>query len=123
MESMMDTKHEDLTPAEIRYLEHARACESEGVSLLQYCRDKGLSVYSLYSTRRRLVQKGVIAGGRAGGKAAGKPGRFVAVRVAASSPAVTGPSCRLRHPSGWTIECASLPDPRWLSRLVVGAGA
>jgi hypothetical protein len=119
----MDTKHEGLKPAERRYFEHMRACESQGVSLLQYCRDKGLSVYSLYSTRRRLIQKGVLARGRAGRTAPEDPGKFIAVRVAAPSPGVAGPSCRLRHPSGWVIECASLPDAQWLSGLVSGAGA
>jgi hypothetical protein len=120
---MMDTKLEDLTSAERRYIEHARACESLGVSLLQYCRDNGLSVYSLYSTRRRLIKKGVLASGRAGRKASEKPGRFIAVRVAAPSPGVARPICQLRHPSGWVIECASLPDAKWLSGLVAGAGA
>jgi hypothetical protein len=120
---MMDTKLEDLTSAQRRYIEHARACESLGVSLLQYCRDNGLSVYSLYSTRRRLIKKGVLASGRAGRKASEKPGRFIAVRVAAPSPGVARPICQLRHPSGWVIECASLPDAKWLSGLVAGAGA
>jgi hypothetical protein len=120
---MMDTKHEDLTAAERGYIEHARACESRGVSLLQYCRDNGLSVCSLYSTRRRLIKKGVLAGGRAGGKARRKPAKFIAVRVAEPSPGVAGSNCRLRHPSGWVIECASLPDAQWLSGLVAGAGA
>lgn len=119
----MDTKHEDLRPAERRYIEHARACESQGVSLLQYCRDNALSVCSLYSTRRRLIKKGVLARGRAGRKAPGKSAKFIAVRVAEPSPGVAGPTCRLRHPSGWVIECANLPDVQWLSGLVSGAGA
>jgi len=119
----MDTKHEDLTPAERQYIEHARACESQGVSLLQYCRDNGLSVCSLYSTRRRLTQKGVLSGGRVGRRAPGKPGKFIAVRIAEPSPGVAAPICRLRHPSGWVIECPSLPDAQWLSGLVAGAGA
>ncbi|MGA9645574.1 MAG: hypothetical protein WBQ76_06615 [Candidatus Korobacteraceae bacterium] len=120
---MMDTKHEDLTPAERRYIEHARACESQGVSLLQYYRDNGLSVYTLYNIRRRLIQKGVLPRRRSARIAPGKPGRFIAVRVAGPSSGVTGPICRLRHPSGWVIECASLPDAQWLSALMAGAPA
>jgi hypothetical protein len=123
MEGMMDTKHEDLTPAERQYIEHARSCEGQGVSLLQYCRDNGLSVCSLYSTRRRLIKKGVLASSRAGRKAPGKPGKFIKVRVAEPGPGVTGPICRLRHPSGWVIECTALPDAQWLLGLVAGAGA
>ncbi len=116
----MDTKHEDLTPAERRYMELARTCESQGVSLLQYYRDNGLSLYTLYNVRRRLIQKGVLPRRR---PVRGAPGKFIAVRVTAPSPGVSGPSCRLRHPSGWVIECASLPDAQWLSALMAGARA
>jgi hypothetical protein len=95
----MDTKHEDLTPAERGYIEHARACESQRVSLLQYCHDNGLSVSSLYSTRQRLIQKGVLARGRAGRKAPGKPGRFIKVRVAEPTPGCQGRSAGCGTPA------------------------
>jgi hypothetical protein len=123
MEGMMDTKHEDLTPAEQRYLEHARAAESQGVRLAQYYRANGLSVHTLYNIRRRLIQKGVLTRRRGARRAAGKPERFVAVRVAVPNPGMTGSICRLRHPSGWVIECGSLPDAQWLSALMAGAAA
>ncbi len=119
----MDTKQEDLTPAERRYMELARASESQGIPLLQYYRDHGLSLYTLYNVRRRLIQKGVIPRRRSGRTAAAKPGKFIAVRIAAPSPGVTAPTCRLRHPSGWVIECTSLPDAQWLSALMAGVSA
>jgi hypothetical protein len=65
MESTMSDEHESLTPAEQQYLEHARAAQSEGISLLQYYRAKELSVYSLYNIRRRLIKKGVVRRERA----------------------------------------------------------
>lgn len=111
----MDTKHEELTPAERKYLEHARAAESQGVRLAQYYRANGLSVYSLYNVRRRLIKKGIVARGRGGrSTASSKPERFIAVRVA---PVGMGAVCRLRHPSGWLIECGSWPEVSWLREL------
>ena len=40
----MTTKHDDLAPAEQRYLEHAREAEKQGLSLPQYYRSTALSV-------------------------------------------------------------------------------
>lgn len=116
----MDTKREDLTPAERRYLEHAQAAESQGVSLLQYYRANGLSAYALYNVRGRLIKKGVLTTRRAARIVPGKASGFVAVRVSARNTAATGPICRLRHPSGWVIECASWPEGSWMAALLRG---
>jgi len=116
----MDIKHEDLTAGERRYLEHARAAKSQGISLAQYYRANGLSVYTLYNIRRGLIRKGLVTRGRAARATPSKSGGFVAVRVAAPSVGTVSPTCQLRHPSGWVIECGSLPDVRWLSALISG---
>ncbi len=116
----MDTKYEDLTAGERRYLEHARAAKSQGVSLLQYYRANGLSVYVLYNVRRGLIRKGVLTRSRVARAVRAKSSGFVAVRVAPISAPTTEPKCQLRHPSGWVIECGSLPDVRWLSALMSG---
>jgi len=114
----MDTKHEDLTAGEQRYFEHVRAAEKQGISLAQYYRATGLSVYTLYNVRRGLIRKGVLARRCAARPVRGKAGEFVAVRVATGSTATRDPMCRLRHPSGWVMECGSLPDAQWLSALI-----
>jgi hypothetical protein len=116
----MAMKHTDLTAGERRYLEHARAAESQGISLLQYYRSNGLSVYTLYNIRRGLIRKGVVARGRATRAMQAKSGGFVEVRVGPSDTQTTSPKCQLRHPSGWVIDCGSLPDVRWLSALMSG---
>src|SRR5215469_18140032 len=114
----MNTKSEDLTAAEQQYLERAKAAEGEGMSLAQYYRAKGLSVYSLYNVRRRLIQKGVVARGRAAWSTArSKTEAFVAVRVVKPAEAGSSSVCRLKHPSGWVIECASWPEPSWMAAL------
>jgi hypothetical protein len=115
----MNTEHEDLTPAERRYLENVRAAESQGMGLAQYYRAKGLSVYTLYNVRRRLIRKGVVARGRAAwSRARAKADSFIAVRVAKSPVARAESVCRLRHPSGWVIECGSWPEGSWIAGLV-----
>lgn len=105
----MDTKHEELTAAE-----HAERAQSQGQTVVEYCRQTGLSVHALYSARRQLKEKGVLPGAPRRRRVPKKPGKFMTVSVAQSAPAIV---CRLRHPSGWVVECASLPDPRWMKDL------
>jgi hypothetical protein len=47
----MNTKHEDLSPAEREFLEHEQAANSHGVPLSQYCRTAALNITSLYNIR------------------------------------------------------------------------
>ena len=105
----METKHEELTAAE-----HAELAQSQGKTVVEYCRQTGLSVHALYSARRELKEKGVLPGSPKRRQVRKKPGKFIAVSVAESVPAVV---CRVRHPSGWVVECASWPDPRWMQEL------
>lgn len=112
----MNTKREGLTAAEQRYLEHAEAAQSEGVSLRQYYRAAGLSESSLYGVRRRLIRKGVVAARyRRTDRVPKKRDSFVAVQVSTASP---GPMCRMRHPNGWVIECSQWPEASWMAALL-----
>jgi hypothetical protein len=114
----MSTKQQYLTGAERRYLEYARAAESEGMRLSQYYRSKGLSVYSLYNVRRRLIKKGVVERARAAWSTTRREAAaFVAVRLAEPARPSTGSVCRLQHPSGWVLECGSWPEPSWMREL------
>jgi len=105
----MDTKHEELTAAE-----HAERAQSQGQTVVEYCRQSGLSVHALYSARRQLKEKGVLRAAPKQRRVLKKPGKFLTVSVAESVPAA---ACRLRHPSGWVIECGELPDPSWMKEL------
>ena len=114
----MSGEQESLTPAEQQYLEHVRAAQGEGISLLQYYRAKELSVYSLYNIRRRLIKKGVVRRERAAWSTTKrKSDAFVAVHVTRAASGA-GVVCRVQHPSGWVIECASWPEPSWISSLL-----
>lgn len=117
----MNAKREELTAGERRYLEHVRQARSQGKGLSQYCRSVGLNLFSLYSMRRQMRRKGILppapqsatAVGAKESRGSAVPARFVAVRVvepAVPAAASAGLVCRLRHSSGWMIECGSWPE-------------
>lgn len=112
----METKNEHLTAAERCYLEHAERAQSQGQTLAEYCRRTGLSPHVLYSARRQLKIKGVLAQSRKRQSVCGKPGQFITVSVSEAARSVSA-LCRLRHPSGWVMECGSWPDASWLREL------
>ena len=106
-ESEMNAKREELTEGERRYLEHVRRARSQGMGLSQYCRCLGLNPFSLYSMRRQMRRKGILAPAQQGARVAGTkgvrgsavPGRFVAVQVV--EPAV--PAAVASTPAGLVI--------------------
>jgi len=105
----MDTKHEEMTAAK-----HVERAQSQGQTVAEYCRQAGVSPHLLYGARRRLRKSGALPGSPKRRRVRSKPGKFIAVSVADSVPAVV---CRLRHPTGWVVECASWPDPSWMKGL------
>jgi hypothetical protein len=100
-------------------LAHLDEARKLGVSFSQYCRDKQISFHQWSWIKRALVRKGVIGVRRRAERS--KVADFVPVRVAA--PAATTTACRIRHPSGWTIECTSFPEVSWMSALMSGEAA
>jgi hypothetical protein len=119
--TMSDETRGELTLGQQRFMERMQEAQNEGVSLPDYYRAHGLSMAMLYKVRRQLVQKGIVPPPRQEQRVSG-PDKFVQVRVQASlggaELAVGGPVCRLRHPSGWLIECGTWPQPQWLLRLM-----
>ena len=119
---MNEQKQAELTLGERRYLERVREAQSEGVSLKDYYLAHGLSLRMLSRVQRQLTDKGIVPPPSSVVAEAGKAGKLIEVRVTDSVggggfPAAV-PVCRLRHPSGWLIECGMWPDPRWLSGLM-----
>jgi hypothetical protein len=115
-------KQSDLTLGEERYLERTREAEKEGSSLHAYYRAHGLSLNMLYKVRRQLVAKGIVAASTNAPVSARPASKLVEVRLAQGmgkvEMPVAGSVCRLRHPSGWVIECGGWPEPRWLAGLM-----
>jgi hypothetical protein len=116
---MSDRNLEGLSERERTCLAHLEEAKRLGINFSRYCREKNLSFHQWAWVKRALMRKGVVGGGRraAEGKAAG----FATVRVAA--PTVSATVCRIRHPSGWTIECASFPEVSWMTALMSGEAA
>jgi len=117
---MSDRNLEGLSERERACLVHLDEAKRLGVNFSRYCREKDLSIHQWSWVKRALVRKGVISERRRAerSKAAG----FVPVRIAPAVSAATT-VCRIRHPSGWTIECASYPEASWMSALMSGESA
>ena len=117
---MSDETRGELTLGQQRFMERMQEAQNEGVSLPDYYRAHGLSMAMLYKVRRQLVQKGIVPPTQP--QLTSGPEKFVQVRVQESlaGPELTvrGPVCRLRHPSGWLIECGMWPQPQWLLQLM-----
>jgi hypothetical protein len=105
---------DELSEKEQACLAHHRQAQTLGISFAEYCRERDLKVNQWYWVRTGLIRRGVIAGH---GKAdADKPAGFASVRIAPSASETT--ACRIHHPSGWVIECDSVPQAQWLSDLI-----
>jgi hypothetical protein len=108
---------------EAAYLEHLQGAKALGISLSEYCRRNDLRVEEWYQVRRQMVQKGLMTRTQGGGRRnRSRPPvtAFAPVRLTAAPPAAAATPCLIRHPSGWMIECTSLPAASWLNALVVG---
>jgi hypothetical protein len=126
----MEAEQSELTPREQAYFEHVRQAKAEGLTLKAYCEQRGVNVRSLYGVRRALMGKGILprvlpaktkveSTTRTNAKGSGK---FVAVRLADEGTGAGQAVCRVRHPSGWTIECGRFPEAGWVLELMGGGG-
>lgn len=118
---MRERHVDELSEREAAFLDHLRRSESQGVSLAEYCRGRDLDIGVLYRIKQRLAQRGVNDCREvAVKKARALPPRFAPVRISPEAASVGSTACRIKHPAGWIVECASLPPPAWLSALMIG---
>ena len=119
---MSDQIVEGLNERERECLAHLEEAKKLGINFSRYCREKHLSFHQWTWITRALVRKGVVGVRRRTEGSNG--GGFLPVRIV---PAATMKSttatlvCRIHHPSGWTIECASYPEVSWMLALMSGA--
>jgi hypothetical protein len=101
-------------------LVHLRQAKELGVNFSQYCRERDLKFHQWMWVKRGLFRKGVIERACGAGKA--KSAGFAPVRMAPAAATMPTPAaatgCRIRHPSGWMIECTGYPEVSWLSALL-----
>jgi hypothetical protein len=116
--AMSERAVDGLNERELACLAHLEEAKKLGLNFSRYCREKHLSFHQWAWIKRVLVRKGVISERRQA--EASKVASFVSVRVAAP---VAATACRIRHPSGWMIECSSYPDASWVLALMSGAAA
>jgi hypothetical protein len=102
---------ERLTERELQILDHLEQAQGLDVPLTEYASAYGLDVKDLYAGKAQLVKKGLLPSR----SPAPERSDFVPVRV---SGVRGGSLCRLTHPSGWVIECATLPEATWISALM-----
>jgi hypothetical protein len=124
---MLEVASEKLTERERTCVEHFRQAAERGGGFAEYCRSNGLKANEWHAVKHGMMLKGLLGPSRrpAAKRSKGKRSRFVSVRIArpGSPSALATPACRVRHPSGWVIECASLPEARWLAALMAGEPA
>ena len=123
---MLDVATDKLTERERECMKHIRQARERGLSFAEYCRSVGLKANEWHAVRHGMVQKGLLPGRRSpvAKRKPTKPrrSRFIPVRLRPSRSAEisVGAVCRLRHASGWVIECTSLPELQWLKGLIGG---
>jgi hypothetical protein len=119
--TMSKWKLEELNERERACLGHLEQAKKLGLSFSRYCREKELSLGQWAWVKRVLVRKGVISERRRAEGSKVKAVGFAPVRIApVAGPMTATTGCRIRHPSGWTIECMGYPEVAWLSALLSG---
>ena len=109
---MREANVEGLSEGEVAFLDHLRQSEVRGVSLAEYCRGRDLDVGVLYRIKQGLAHRGVSDCREvAVKKARALPPRFAPVRISPEAASVGSTACWIKHPVGWIVECAILPQP------------
>lgn len=106
----MTKKREGLTARQRYWLDCIEDCERAGRTLKAYAEERDISVTTLYSWKKQLKQKGLLAGGRS---------RFQRVRVAEAS--WPGSECRIALPNGVQVTLSGPVDEGSLSTVLEAA--
>ena len=137
---MTEAAIEKLSERERTCLGHLRQAKVLGISLAEYCRQCELDLELWYRVKQKLVRLGLAEKGEARKVASmakvGKPSAkkrtgFARVQTGASAagtmqgflPSVSAApmACRIVHPCGWVLECATLPQASWLATVLAGS--
>jgi hypothetical protein len=133
---MSELMLEKLNEAERVCVDHLRQAQVLGVSLAEYCRSFDLDLAKWYRVKQALTRKGVVVTAESvtaaevrtvEPAAEEKAAPFARVQIAAAPaaplPSAAGPvgvACRIVHPSGWIVECGTLPQASWLAAVLAG---
>jgi hypothetical protein len=103
-----------LTKRQRYWLQHIERAAEQGGTLKAYAEARRISLGALYNAKSKLLKAGVLESQLVEPVSTG----LVAVRI--EPPVQARSVLRLRHRSGWELECERWPDPRWLLALVHG---
>lgn len=133
---MSELMLEKLNEAERICVDHLRQAQVLGVSLAEYCRSFDLDLSKWYRVKQALARKGVVVTATSVSvaevsdldpSAEEKAAPFARVQIAAtpappppSAGDAVGVACRIVHPSGWIVECGTLPQASWLAAVLAG---
>jgi hypothetical protein len=134
---MSEPALEKLNEAERTCVNHLRQAQVLGVSFAEYCRSFDLDLAKWYRVKQALSRKGVtvkamsvsVAEVRNVDPAAEEKAPFARVQIAMAPAApvpppsaggTVGVACRIMHPSGWVVECGTLPQASWLAAVLAG---
>jgi hypothetical protein len=91
---MAGKHHAKLTERQQYWLKHIRACDASGQTTIDYAREHGIKVKSMYSARKALAEKGTLP--------RPQPTCFQQVQVASDAPA-SDSQWRVQLPNGAAI--------------------
>lgn len=116
-ESVMSSRSRKRTGWKQTWQVHAERARARGIPLSQYCRERHLSVQSLYSARYQFSKSQRQSG--AAVRKQSSLGKFLEVQIPPAEPTPASTACRVRV-KGVLIECATLPPTSWLASLISG---
>lgn len=106
---MDDSQNISLTDYQRHWLEHLRACEAAGKGIAAYAAEHGLDAKAMYTGKKALVKKGVLA-----------RRRFARVQV---KTAVTDTGWRIGLPNGISVTFSGAVDAGTLNTVLATAAA
>jgi hypothetical protein len=98
-----------LTERQQYWMKHIQACDRAGQTSVDYAREHGLNVKSLYSSRKALAQKGELP--------RLQPPRFQKAEVAGGHPHRDS-QWRIQLPNGVAVEFGGQVDAKTLSMVL-----
>lgn len=94
----MSANHpENLSDESRKWLDHIRACETAGQTMVEYARARGLNLKGFYNAKTRLIKRGVLGL---------KPSAGIFRRVPVVSAGVGSFGSRVHLPNGVVVEFA-----------------
>jgi hypothetical protein len=107
------TDNAPLTERQQYWLKHIRACDAAGQTSIDYAREHGINVKSLYSARKALAEKGTLPHPQSS--------RFQKAQLS-SSPTCTDNQWHIQLPNGVAVAFGGAVDAKSLS-LVLSTAA